>query len=235
MADVPLLHLLSSPLLLAPSLPPLSSTLRMVRNPGKFGKAKRGGGRQYASPFSLLPSPFSPLLVPTRANANLLSHLSFSRDLSRLDPEGNPEGKGSDGSSSEESSSEEEEEDPRSRLGQLPPIAGSDSEDDAPTSGLARNLNASLSLAPAVGPDGEVVVARTGAKLTPDQVAEARKARKAANKGGKGPAGGANKGSGSDEEEEENENKRGQKTMKVADLGAPREMSRREKCVLPSF
>ncbi|KAL8286181.1 hypothetical protein RQP46_004669 [Phenoliferia psychrophenolica] len=168
--------------------------------PRKFGKAKRGGGRH------------------------------FSRDLSRLDPEGNPEGKGSDDSSSEEESSDDEDDatDPSSRLGQLPPVAGSDDEQDDPaaSSGLAKNLNSQLSLAPAVGPDGEVVVQRTGQKLTPDQVAEARKARKAA--AGKGKPAGAG-GDGSESEEEENENKKGGKAIKMADLNAPREMSRREK------
>lgn len=154
---------------------------------------------------------------------------SFSRDLSRLDPEGNPEGKGSGSDSSDESSSEEEDDtDPRSRLGQLPPVAGSDSDTEEPTAGLAKNLNSQLSLEPTVGPDGEVTVQRTGAKLTPDQVAEARKARKAAQ--GKGKAPGVKKdGSGSESEEEENENKKGGKSMKMADLNAPREMSRREK------
>ena len=172
-----------------------------------------------------------PRHFPPRTRSKLNARrTSFSRDLSRLDPEGNPEGKGSgDDSSSEESSSEEDEVDPSSRMGQLPPVAGSDDDEpEASTAGLAKNLNSSLSLAPAVGPDGEVVVQRTGQKLTAEQVAEARKAKKAAAGKGK-PAAAAGAGNDSGSEEEANDNKAGGKNMKMADLSAPREMSRREK------
>lgn len=64
-----------------------------------------------------------------------------------------------------------------------------------------------------------------------DQVAAARRERKAAQAGGKKVVK-KEKGSGSESEAEENENKKSGRSMKVADLGAPREMSRREKCVV---
>lgn len=166
-------------------------------------------------------------------DSSLSLSLSFSRDLSRLDPDHNPEGKGSDDSSSEESSSEEEEEeDPQARIGQLPPIADSGSEDDEPIAGLTANLNSKLSTTPLTPEEEEAkakalaaAVARRGNVKTADEVAQARKDRKAAGK--KGPAKKA-AGSGS-ESEEENENKTAKKNMKLADLGAPKEMSRRER------
>lgn len=71
-------------------------------------------------------------------------------------------------------------------------------------------------------------VARRGNVKTADEVAQARKNRKAA---GKKPAAKKATGSGS-ESEEENDNKKAQKNMKLADLGAPKEMSRRERWVL---
>ncbi|KAK4701268.1 hypothetical protein P7C70_g4970, partial [Phenoliferia sp. Uapishka_3] len=169
-----------------------------------------------------------PILLATHPLLKLIpsSLSSFSRDLSRLDPDAKDSG--SDDSSEESSSEEEDTTDPSSRLGQLPPVAGSDSEGEEVSSGLAKNLNSQLSMAPAVGPDGEPAeptVRRTGEKLTPEQVAEARKARKAQ---GKGKPTGA-KGSGSESEDEENENMKAKKNLKMADLNAPREMSRREK------
>lgn len=164
-------------------------------------------------------------------NATRSFRFSFSRDLSRLDADGNSASKGGDSSSSEEESSEEEE-DPQERIGQLPPIADSDSEED--TSGLVANINSTLSTAPPSAEDAAVSNAplRTGAKLTADQVAEARKARKAQAKKGTGKAKAPGEDpSDSESEEEVNENKKVGKTMKITDLGAPKEMSRRERSV----
>lgn len=111
------------------------------------------------------------------------------------------------------------------RVGQLPPIADSDSEDD---SGLMANMNSTLSTVALSPPDEAPAVSnsRLGVK-TAEQVAQARKDRKAnAGKGVKKVAKGSDD---SGSEAEANDNKNQGKTMKMADLGAPREMSRREK------
>lgn len=157
---------------------------------------------------------------------------SFSRDLSRLNSDGESE-KGSE--SSEESSSEEETnavDDARNRVGQLPPIANSDSEDEPSSNhGLQANLNSTLStMSLAPPPDAPATSnSRLGA-MNAEKVAQARLERKMA-QGAKKSGGAKVKGSGSDESEDENDNRKAGKMMKAADLGAPREMSRRERFV----
>lgn len=156
---------------------------------------------------------------------------SFSRDLTPLDAEGNATKKPRrpDDSSSEEESSEEEseEDDPRARIGQLPPIADSESEDD---SGLVANLNSTLSTV-AINPDEEetqtpaAALARSGAPKTADEIARARKERKAAAQAGK-PV--KKQASGSESEDEGNSNKTAGKAVKLSDLGK-QPLSRREK------
>lgn len=66
--------------------------------------------------------------------------------------------------------------------------------------------------------------------MNAEKVAQARLERKMA-QGAKKASGTKVKGSGSDESEEENDNHKAGKMMKAADLGAPREMSRRERFV----
>lgn len=164
-------------------------------------------------------------------------HSRFSRDLSRLDADGNAPGE-ADSSSEEESSSEESEEDNRqNRVGQLPPIVDSESEeDDADMTGLSRNLNSTLSTAPRpLAPEAPTLSNSRLGEMTAEKVAAARKERKAAaaNKGGKAPVKQSVQ-KGSDEsseasEAEENENHRRVGNMKPSALAAPRELSRREK------
>ncbi|KAM0747509.1 hypothetical protein T439DRAFT_328746 [Meredithblackwellia eburnea MCA 4105] len=168
----------------------------MVRNAGKLGKIKRGGGRH------------------------------FSRDISRLDNDGRPERP--DESSDEDSDDDsDEEEDERPQAGALPP-SGSEDEDDEVNAGLTKNVNQSLSLEPSSS-NAPATVQRTGAKLTAEQIAEARKAKKAAKGKGAKPAKKGSDDSDEESEAEENANQKQNKNMKVSDLGAPREMSRRER------
>lgn len=92
------------------------------------------------------------------------------------------------------------------------------------------NLNSTLSTVALSPPDDPPATSnsRLGVKSA-EQVAQARKERKAAqNKAGGSSAKAKKNGDDSGSEPEANDNKGG-KTMKVADLGAPREMSRREK------
>ena len=172
--------------------------------------------------------------LPSQLLVLTLHDDSFSRDLSRLNSDGESE-KGSE--SSEESSSEEEEtvDDSRDRVGQLPPIANSDSEEE-PTSnhGLQRNLNSTLSTMSLAPPEEAPATSnsRLGA-MNAEKVAQARLERKMA-QGAKKGSGAKVKGSGSEESEDENDNRKAGKMMKAADLGVPREMSRREKLVVLS-
>lgn len=167
---------------------------------------------------------------------------SFSRDLTPLDADGNATKKkrNQDDSSSEESSDEEssDDDDPRARIGQLPPIEDSESEDD---SGLVKNINSTLATtslteaeaeaeagaAPAKAPSAAALLARSGAPKTADEIAQARKDRKAAAQAGK-PAKQAAPGSGSDSEAEGNANKTAGKAVKLSELGK-QPLSRREK------
>ena len=86
-----------------------------------------------------------------------------------------------------------------------------------------------MSLAPP--PDAPATSnSRLGA-MNAEKVAQARLERKMA-QGAKKAGGAKVKGSGSDESEDENDNRKAGKMMKAADLGAPREMSRRERSVV---
>lgn len=123
--------------------------------------------------------------------------------------------------------------DDRAHVGQLPPIADSDSEEE--THGLQANLNSTLSTLAIAAP--EEAPASSNSRLGAAgaaQIAQARKDRKAAQ--GEKKASGAPKvkGSGSEESEDENDNRKAGKMMKAADLAVPREMSRRERCVARS-
>ncbi|SCV73231.1 BQ2448_7156 [Microbotryum intermedium] len=182
----------------------------MVRNAGKFGKAKRGGGRH------------------------------FSRDLSRLGADGNSQRPGgsddSNDSSSEEDSSDEEEQMTTTRVGELPPTAESDQEDQE-DQGLVRNLNSTRLTTPssasgATPSNTTTDLPRRGHVKTADQVAQARKDKKAAKSGGQA----ATRALGSDSEDDRddaldmmNANQKPNKGIKLGDLGAPKEMSRRER------
>lgn len=186
------------------------------------------GSKQYTPRYSACIS--CPLANPSRLSR------SFSRDLSRLDADGKPERRGENDVSSEDESSEEEsseDDDPQSRIGQLPPVDESD--DDEPVAGLTANLNSTLSTE-AMTPEEEEERARAlasaaarskGGALTAEQIAQARKDRKAAGAQKKSGAAAGNK-NGSDSDEGGN-NRAGTRNMKLADLGAPKEMSRRER------
>ncbi|KDE02250.1 hypothetical protein MVLG_07184 [Microbotryum lychnidis-dioicae p1A1 Lamole] len=182
----------------------------MVRNAGKFGKAKRGGGRH------------------------------FSRDLSRLDTDGNSqqlEGlNDSDESSSEGESSSDEEEMPATRVGELPPTAESD-KDEPEDEGLVRNLNSTRLTTPSsfsgsAPSNASTDLPRRGHVKTADQVAQARKDKKAAKSGGQAATralGSDSDNDGDDALDMMNANKKLNKGIKLGDLGAPKEMSRRER------
>lgn len=100
---------------------------------------------------------------------------------------------------------------------------------------MARNLNSTLSTVAREPVDPDAAPAVSNSRLsarTAESIAQARKERKAAQGTKKAPnAAGGSKAKGSDDESsaEENENQQKNKMMKASDLGAPREMSRREK------
>lgn len=158
---------------------------------------------------------------------------SFSRDLSRLDSDGNEEGKAKE-SSSEEESSEEEQVSSRPSVGALPPIVDSESEgEEDGVAGLSRNLN-STTLAPGTaassGPAPTLAGSRLG-EMTAEKVAAARKERKAAAKGAPKVVKAQKQDGDSSESDVEPliDNRNAPKVMKVSALAAPRELSRREK------
>lgn len=157
----------------------------------------------------------------------------FSRDLSRLDENGNNPNEAKE-SSSEESSSESEDEatNRQNRVGQLPPIIDSESEDDE-IDGLTRNVNASLSTAPKALPAAAPTLSNSRlGEMTAEKVAAARKERKAAKSNAPVSKVKADDDSGS--ELEENANNAKVRNLKTSDLGAPRELSRRERFVSTS-
>lgn len=114
-----------------------------------------------------------------------------------------------------------------------------DSDEEEPIAGITANLNSTLSTE-AMTPEEEeerakalasaAAKSRAGAgQMTAEQIALARKERKAA--AGQKKGGQKAKGSDDDSETEDLGNNRQGKNMKLADLGAPKEMSRRERYV----
>ncbi|SGY11910.1 BQ5605_C011g06316 [Microbotryum silenes-dioicae] len=205
----------------------------MVRNAGKFGKAKRGGGRQVQKYLAKIDRAHFVFLLPS-------TYLSFSRDLSRLDADGNSQqlegSNDSDESSSEGESSSDEEEMPATRVGELPPTAESD-EDEPEDEGLVRNLNSTRLTTPSsfsgsAPSNASTDLPRRGHVKTADQVAQARKDKKAAKSGGQAATralGSDSDNDGDDALDMMNANKKPNKGIKLGDLGAPKEMSRRER------
>ncbi|SCZ94487.1 BZ3500_MvSof-1268-A1-R1_Chr12-2g03932 [Microbotryum saponariae] len=208
----------------------------MVRNAGKFGKAKRGGGRQVQKCLAKIDRAHFVFLLPS-------TYLSFSRDLSRLDADGNSQqlegSNDSDESSSEGESSSDEEEMPATRVGELPPTAESD-EDEPEDEGLVRNLNSTRLTTPSsfsgsAPSNASTDLPRRGHVKTADQVAQARKDKKAAKSGGQAATRALGSESDDDDDDDDdaldmmNANQKPNKGIKLGDLGAPKEMSRRER------
>ncbi|KAM0786182.1 hypothetical protein ACM66B_006989 [Microbotryomycetes sp. NB124-2] len=191
----------------------------LVRNAGKFGKVKRGGGRH------------------------------FSRDLSRLDKDGNPVGKSNNLQDDDEDEDEENSSDDEDKA------AGDSDSSDGFGGKVEKTSNKNSATVPEEEDEEDEeqrddestqrqrpqdrdaldqVTDKLGNRLTvtsgaSDRVLQARRDKKLSG-GGAGMSGAPTATSGTPAGETSgNMNRSGNRSLKLGDVGAPREMSRRER------